>query len=92
MIFSNNFINYELAQKDKEIEELQRIITNQLPYVESRPEIYISYLNDACYKGNLEVVKYLIENEGIDKNKLMVQIHLFILQKGSLILSNIAKM
>ena len=59
---------YELSQKDKKIEELQKLLTLQYPQFSSRPENFIPDIFDACSKGHLPSIQYLIENEGIDKN------------------------
>ena len=78
-------ISYEMEQKNKEInalkEELRTIkqdykITRKFPQIVEKPKDFESDLFEACEKGKLDSVQWLIEKEGKDPTISSIRISL----------------
>ena len=60
---------YELQQKDNEIEKLKQQIPKEFPPITEKPTDYEPDIFKACKEGKLTSIQWLIEKENEDKNK-----------------------
>ena len=87
--------SFEIEQKNKTSSELQtnleeyklKYLELQYPLILEKPKDYESDIFKACEKGKLSSVRYLIENEGVNKNiKKDIKINQFIMHVNIVIM------